>query len=48
MEDKKIDNAVVAAISMALESHFGNNVHDNESGVLTISYVNKHWNNLNR
>lgn len=48
MEEKKIDNAVVAAISMALESHFGNNVHDNESGVLTISYVNEHWNNLNR
>ena len=48
MEDRKIDNAVVAAISMALESHFGNNVHDNESGVLTISYVDKHWNNLNR
>ena len=48
MEDRKIENAVVAAISMALESHFGNNVHDNESGVLTISYVNKHWNNLNR
>ena len=48
MEDKKIDTAGVAAISMALESHFGNNVHDNESGVLTISYVNKNWNNLNR
>ena len=48
MEDKKNDGAVVAAISMALESHFGNNVHDNESGVLTISYVNINWNNLNR
>lgn len=48
MEEKKIDAAVVAAISMALDSHFGNNVHDNESGVLTISYVNKNWNNLNR
>ena len=48
MEDKKIDTAIVAAISMALESHFDNNVHDNESGVLTISYVNKNWNNLNR
>ncbi len=48
MEENKIDSAVVAAISMALDSHFGNNVHDNESGVLTITYVNKHWNNLNR
>lgn len=48
MEEKNIDNAVVAAIAMALDSHFGNNVHDSESGVLTIRYVNKHWNNLNR
>ncbi len=48
LEEKKIDNAVIAAISMALDNHFGNNVHDNESGVLTIKYVNKYWNNLNR
>lgn len=48
MEEKKIDCAVIATISMALDCHFGNNVHDNESGVLTIKYVNKHWNNLNR
>ena len=48
MGENKIENAVVAAISMALESHFGNNIHDIESGVLTISYVNKNWNNLNR
>jgi hypothetical protein len=47
-ENKKIDNATAAAIFMALDSYLGNNVHDNESGVLTISYVNKHWNNLNR
>ena len=49
MEDnKKIDGAVVAAISMALATYMGDNVHDNESGVLTITYVNKHWNNLNK
>lgn len=49
MEDnKKIDNATVAAISMAMAAHMGDNVHDNESGVLTITYINKHWNNLNR
>ena len=49
MEDtKKIDGAVVAAISMALAAYHGDNVHDNESGVLTITYVNKHWNNLNK
>ena len=47
-ENKKIDGAVVAAISMALAAYMGDNVHDNESGVLTISYVNKNWNNLNR
>lgn len=46
--NKNIDEAVVVAISMALAAHLGDNVHDNESGVLTITYVNKHWNNLNR
>ena len=48
MEEKKIDKEVVAAISMALCNHLGDNVHDNESGVLTITYTNTHWNNLNR
>ena len=48
MEDKKINNEVAAAISMALCSYLGDNVHDNESGVLTITYVNRHWNNLNK
>lgn len=47
-ENKKIDNAVAAAISMALCSYLGDNVHDNESCVITITYTNKHWNNLNR
>ena len=47
-ENKKIDGATVAAVSMALAAYMGDNVHDNESGVLTISYVNKNWNNLNR
>ena len=45
---KKIDSATAAAISMALAAYMGDNVHDNESGVLTITYVNKHWNNLNK
>lgn len=48
MNEKQIDGAVVAAISMALNSFLGNNVHDEESGVLTITYINKNWNNLNR
>ncbi len=47
-DNKKIDNATAAAISMALASYLGDNVHDKESGVLTITYVNKHWNNLNK
>ena len=47
-ENKKIDGAIIAAISMALATYQGANVHDNESGVLTITYVNKHWNNLNK
>ncbi|MBQ3622824.1 MAG: hypothetical protein IJA04_03845 [Bacteroidaceae bacterium] len=43
--DKK-QNAIVAAISMVLSSYAGDNIHDEESGILTIKYVNKHWNNL--
>ena len=46
--EKKIDNATAAAISMALSDFLGANIHDQESGVLTITYVNKNWNNLNR
>ena len=48
MENNKINGEVVAAISMALATYLGDNVHDNESGVLTITYVNKHWNNLKK
>ena len=48
MEEKKIDGAVVAAISMAMRDFLVNNIHDEESVVLTITYVNKNWNNLNR
>ncbi len=48
MKEQKIDGAIVAAISMALNNYLGNNIHDEESGVLTITYVNKNWNNLNR
>jgi hypothetical protein len=47
-ENKKIDSATVAAISMALATYMSENVHDNESGMLTITYANKHWNNLNK
>ena len=48
MEEKKIDGAVIAAISMAMSNYLGDNIHDEENGVLTITYVNKNWNNLNR
>lgn len=47
-KNKNINNAVVAAISMALSAYCGDNVHDEESGILTITYVNKNWNNCNR
>ncbi len=43
---KEKNEAVIAAITMALSSYIGDNVHDEESGVLTIRYVNKNWNNL--
>ena len=48
MENNRIKGEVAAAISMALATYQGDNVHDNESGVLTITYVNKYWNNLNK
>ena len=48
MENNRINNETVAAISMALTTYLGDNVHDNESGVLTITYTNRHWNNLNK
>ena len=48
MENNRINSEIAAAISMALATYLGDNVHDNESGVLTITYVNKHWNNLNK
>lgn len=47
MKGNAKNEAVIAAISMALASYMGDNVHDEESGILTIRYVNKHWNNLN-
>ena len=49
MEEKKnINGATIAAISIALAEYMESNIHDNESGVLTITYVNRHWNNLNK
>lgn len=48
MKEENIDGAVIAAISMAMSNYLGDNIHDEESGVLTITYVNKNWNNLNR
>ena len=47
-ENRNMNGAVVAAITMALTTYLGDNIHDNESGVLTITYTNKHWNNLNK
>ena len=48
MEKNRISGEIAAAISMALATYQGDNVHDTESGVLTITYINKHWNNLNK
>ena len=45
-EKTNIDGAVATAIAMALSAYCGDNIHDEESGVLTITYVNKYWNNL--
>lgn len=45
-EKTTIDSTVAAAIAMALSTYCGDNVHDEESGILTITYVNKYWNNM--
>lgn len=38
------DNAVYAAIAMALHEYRGNNVHDKEPGVITIKTRPTLWN----
>lgn len=37
-------NEVYAAIALALHEFKGNNVHDNESGVITINEKLSQWN----
>ena len=37
-------NEVYAAIGMALHEFKGNNVHDKESGIITIQYHHTEWN----
>jgi len=44
---KKIDNMdknIIAAISLALHEYRGNNVHDRESGIITIKPRHTLWN----
>lgn len=40
----KTNNAVYAAIAMALHDFRGNNVHDAESGIITIRQRQTLWN----
>ena len=40
----KLNNEVLAAISLALHEFKGNNVHDKESGVITIKPRCTDWN----
>ena len=35
---------VYAAIALALHEHFGNNVHDAETGIITIDQHPTQWN----
>ncbi len=39
----KVNNEVYAAIAMALHEYKGNNVHDKESGVITIKVHPTDW-----
>lgn len=39
----KVNNEVYAAIALALHEYKGNNVHDKESGVITIKGRSSEW-----
>ena len=39
----KINNEVYAAIALAMQEFKGNNVHDKESGVITIKNRRSDW-----
>lgn len=41
---KIMDKNIYAAIAMALYEYEGNNVHDNEYGIITIKKRNTLWN----
>jgi hypothetical protein len=38
------NNEVYAAIALALHEHLGNNVHDVETGIITIAEHSTTWN----
>lgn len=40
----KANNEVYAAIAMALHEYEGNNVHDMETGIITIKLHHTDWN----
>ncbi len=39
-----MNNEISAAIAMALHEYYGNNVHDNEPGIITIAEHITQWN----
>ena len=39
-----IKKEIIAAISLALHDYYGNNVHDNEIGIITIKEKVTLWN----
>lgn len=39
----KVNNEVYAAIALALHEYKGNNVHDKESGIITIKERHTDW-----
>lgn len=41
---KQIDKNIYAAIAMALYDYQGNNIHDKESGIITIKERATMWN----
>ena len=41
---KIVNNEIGAAIALALHEHLGNNVHDVETGIITIAEHQTMWN----
>lgn len=44
LEFREMEKNIIAAIAMALHDYKGNNIHDKESGIITIKPRHTLWN----